>query len=169
QQGGRKTLPIRGGATPRPSAPQPNAQFAFLAPFAFLANHVTMAERQALPDPRGAAVHARLAVEAMVRWLYDHDSALNAPYDNHLAALTAEPTFLKLAGAMIRTKIDLVRKIGNRAAHPGQFAPSQAVSSLRELFHIGLWFATRYSETPPPADLSFSADLLPRADAGPQT
>lgn len=167
--GGRKTLSIRGGAAPRSSAPQSAAQFAFLAPFAFMADHVAMAERQALPDPRGAAVHARLAVEAMVRWLYDHDSALRAPYDDHLAALTAEPTFLKLAGTMIRTKIDLVRKIGNRAAHPGQFAPNQAVSSLRELFHIGLWFATRYSQTPPPADLNFSADRLPRGDAGAQT
>lgn len=169
EQGERRTLSIRDGASLRPSALQPAAQFAFLAPFAFMADHVAMAERQALPDPRGAAVHARLAVEAMVRWLYDHDTALRAPYDVHLAALTAEPTFLKLAGTMIRTKIDLVRKIGNRAAHPGQFAPSQAVSSLRELFHIGLWFATRYSQTPPPGDLAFSADLLPRADAVAQT
>lgn len=169
EQGGRRTLSIRGAATPEPSAQQPAAQFAFLASFAFMADHVAMAERQALPDPRGAAVHARLAVEAMVRWLYDHDSALRAPYDDHLAALTAEPSFLKLAGTMIRTKIDLVRKIGNRAAHPGQFAPAQAVSALRELFHIGLWFATRYSKTPPPAELAFSADLLPRADTGAQT
>jgi type I restriction enzyme R subunit len=166
---GRKTLSISGGGSPPLSPSQPAAQFAFLAPFPFLADHVAMAERQALPDPRGAAVHARLAVEAMVRWLYDHDTALRAPYDDHLAALTAEPSFVQLAGLMIRTKIDLVRKIGNRAAHPGQFAPSQAVSALRELFHIGLWFATRYSQTPPPADLSFSADLLPRADAGAQT
>jgi type I restriction enzyme R subunit len=169
EPGGRKTLSMKGGGSLPPPPSQPAAQFAFLAPFPFLADHVAMAERQALPDPRGAAVHARLAVEAMVRWLYDHDAALRAPYDDHLAALTAEPSFVQLAGLMIRTKIDLVRKIGNRAAHPGQFAPSQAVSALRELFHIGLWFATRYSQTPPPANLSFSADLLPRADAGAQT
>jgi type I restriction enzyme R subunit len=169
EQGARRTLSIRGGAARRPSAPHSAAQFSFLAPFPFMADHVAMAERQALPDPRGAAVHARLAVEAMVRWLYAHDGALRAPYDDHLAALTAEPSFLKLAGTMIRTKIDLVRKIGNRAAHPGPFAPSRAVSSLRELFHIGLWLATRYSQTPPPADLSFSADLLPRGDAGART
>lgn len=168
EPGGRRTLSIRGGGSPLSPSP-PAAQFAFLAPFDFLAEHVTVAERQALADPRGAAVRARLAVEAMVRWLYDHDAALRAPYDDHLAALTAEPSFVQLAGLMIRTKIDLVRKIGNRAAHPGQFAPAQAVSALRELFHIGLWFATRYSHTPPPANLSFSADLLPRADAGAQT
>jgi type I restriction enzyme R subunit len=167
---GRKTLSIKtGGAGSGAPASGAAEQFAFLGQFDFMADHVSMAERQALPDPRGAAVHARLAVEAMVRWLYDHDAELRYPYDSHLAALTAEPTFHKLAGTMIRTKIDLVRKIGNRAAHPGQFAPSQAVSSLRELFHIGIWFASRYSDDPPPADLTFSADRLPRGDDGEKT
>ena len=163
--GERKTLSIAGGKLP-PRAPVASvSQFAFLAPFPFLADHVAMAERQALADPRGAAVHCRLAVEALVHWLYDHDGDLSAPYDDHLAALTAEPSFLRLAGTMIRTKIDLIRKIGNRAAHPGAFAPSQAVSALREVFHVSLWFATRYSDTPPPAALTFSADQLPQGSA----
>lgn len=163
----RKTLSIRG--EPRPPASvaaraDGASQFGFVAPFDFLHDHVAMAERQALSDPRGAAVHCRLAVEALIRWLYDHDEALKWPYDDHLAALIAEPSFHKLAGTMIRTKIDLIRKIGNRAAHPGQFSAAQAVSSVRELFHISLWFATRYSTTPPSAELTFSADLLPRVD-----
>ena len=163
--GGRKTLSIAGDIAPRATPPVPATQFGFLAPFPFLADHVTMAERQAMPDPRGAAVHCRLAVEALVHWLYDNDAELTAPYNNHLAALIAEPSFHKLAGTMIRTKIDLIRKIGNRAAHPGAFAASQSVSALRELFHIGLWFATRYSTTPPPAEIAFSADLLPTGAA----
>ncbi len=166
--GGRRTLSIAGGALHRVTD-GPAAQFGFLAPFAFLTDHVAMAERQALADPRGGAVHCRLAVEAMVRWLYDNDTALSAPYDDHLAALIAEPSFHRLAGTMIRTKIDLIRKIGNRAAHPGAFAASQSVSALRELFHIGIWFATRYSPTPPPAALAFSADLLPHGVAASQT
>ncbi|MCE7797355.1 DEAD/DEAH box helicase family protein [Sphingobium sufflavum] len=167
--GNRKILSIAGGASLHPSALVPADQFAFLTAFPFIADHVTMAERQALSDPRGAAVHCRLAVEALMVWLYDHDSALKRPYGDHLAALIAEPSFHALAGTMIRTKIDLIRKIGNRAAHAGPFAASQSVSALRELFHIGIWFATRYSENPPPAELVFSADLLPRGDAGPQT
>lgn len=40
---------------------------------------------------------------------------------------------------------------------------------MRQLFDIGIWFATRYSDDPPPAELAFSADLLPRGDAQPQT
>lgn len=166
--GSRKTLSLAGVAMPR-AASGPAEQFGFLAPFAFLADHVHMAERQALSDPRGAAVHCRLAVEAMMVWLFDHDAELTRPYGDHLAALIAEPSFHKLAGTTIRTKIDLIRKIGNRAAHPGQFAASQSVSALRELFHIGIWFVTRYSQDPPPAELAFSADLLPRGDAAPQT
>lgn len=168
EPGSRKTLSLASAAKPR-AAPGGAEQFCFLARFAFLADHVRMAERQALSDPRGAAVHCRLAVEAMMVWLFDHDAELKRPYGDHLAALIAEPSFHKLAGTTICTKIDLIRKIGNRAAHPGPFATSQSVSALRELFHIGIWFATRYSQEPPPATLAFSADLLPRGDAAPQT
>ena len=162
---GRKTLSVRGIPTSRDAGGDvPASQFAFLTPFAFH-DHAAMAERQALPDPRGAAVHCRLAAEAMVRWLYDNDSDLKWPYQDSLAALIAEPSFMRLAGTMIRTKIDLIRKIGNRAAHPGQFAASQSVSALRELFHVGVWFASRYSQTPPDPALTFSADALPKVDA----
>lgn len=173
----RKTLSVRAGTAPvaaPANMPHPNpspegeglerSQFAFLSPFAFHES-AAMAERQALPDPRGAAVHCRLAVEAMVRWLYDHDGALRWPWQDNLAALIAEPSFMQLTGTMIRTKIDLIRKIGNRAAHPGQFAASQSVSALRELFHVSIWFATRYSTSPPDPALSFSADALPKGDA----
>ncbi|HWU91648.1 MAG TPA: DEAD/DEAH box helicase family protein [Sphingomicrobium sp.] len=95
-------------------------------------------------------------------FLHEHAASLCSPYETTLNALTAEPTFRKLVGTMIGTKIDLVRKIGNRAAHPGQFADSQAVSALRELFHIAYWFASHYSRTPPSPELTFAADRLPR-------
>lgn len=162
---GRKTLSVRGIPPSRDAGGDaPVSQFAFLTPFAFH-DHAAMAERQALTDPRGAAVHCRLAAEAMVRWLYDNDSDLKWPYQDSLAALIAEPSFMRFAGTMIRTKIDLIRKIGNRAAHPGQFAASQSVSALRELFHVGVWFASRYSQTPPDPALTFSADALPKVEA----
>lgn len=171
--GERKTLSIRPGGTPAgglmPPPSQPS-QFVFLASHAFLHEHAAMAEALALADPRGSAMRSRLGVEAMVRWLYDHDASLRSPYETTLNALTAEPTFRKLVGTMIGTKIDLVRKIGNRAAHPGQFADSQAVSALRELFHISYWFASHYSRTPPPPELAFAADRLPRNEiAAPTT
>ncbi|MAY77682.1 DEAD/DEAH box helicase family protein [Citromicrobium sp. WPS32] len=166
----RPILSPKGTPSREPEQPAPgSSQFAFLAPFPFIHDHVAMAERQALSDPRGSAVHARLAVEALMRWLFDNDAELRWPYQDHLAALIAEPSFVRLAGTMIRTKIDLIRKIGNRSAHPGRFADSQAVSAVRELFHVGIWFATRYSEDPPPADLSFAADRLPRGKEAPQT
>lgn len=162
--GERKILSIKGGAPPPSEGEPEGSQFAFLSSFDFHES-AAMAERQALPDPRGAAVHCRLAIEAMVRWLYDHDASLHWPYQSTLAALTAEPSFMQLTGTMIRTKIDLIRKIGNRAAHPGKFAASQSVSALRELFHVSIWFASRYSQTPPDPALSFSADALPKGDA----
>ncbi len=161
---GRKTLSIRPGTGPADPASSLCAanQFAFVAPHPFLHEHAAMAEALAMADPRGSAMRSRLGVEAMVRWLYDHDASLRSPYETTLNALTSEPTFRRLVGQAVSTKIDLVRKIGNRAAHPGQFADSQAVSALRELFHISYWFASHYSQTPPPPELAFSADRLPR-------
>jgi len=161
--GDRRTLSIRPGGAPLGDGPDASqSQFAFLAPFAFLHEHAAMAEALAIPDPRGAAMRARLGVEAMVRWLYDHDESLRAPYETTLNALTSEPSFRRLVGQAVAAKIGLVRKIGNRAAHPGSFADAQAVSALRELFHTSFWFASHYSRTPPPPELDFAADRLPR-------
>src|SRR5437763_1290837 len=118
---GRRTLSIQtdGGST-LGEATLEQSQFAFLASHGFLHEHAAMAEALVLADARGSAMRSRLGVEAMVRWLYDHDASLRTPYETTLNALTAEPTFRKLVGSMIGTKIDLIRKIGNRAAHPGQ-------------------------------------------------
>ena len=89
---GRRTLSAGGSPVARDAGGDaPVSQFSFLTSFAFH-DHAAMAERQALPDPRGAAVHCSLAVEAMVRWLYDNDSDLKWPYQDSLAALIAEPT-----------------------------------------------------------------------------
>ncbi|RYY29335.1 MAG: DUF4145 domain-containing protein [Sphingomonadales bacterium] len=161
----RKTLSIRPGEptlVDRDAAAGAASQFAFLAPHSFLHEHAAMAEALAIADPRGAAMRARLGVETLVTWLYDHDDSLSKPYQDTLSALTAEPSFRRLVGLAVATKIDLVRKIGNRAAHAGPFADSQAISAVRELFHIGYWFASHYSRTPPPPELDFSADRLPR-------
>ena len=139
-------------------------QFAFLsdARLLFFAEHAKRAESLALADPRGSAVAARLAVETMVDWLYRVDKSLKAPYESHLAALIAEPTFKQLLGRAVIEKLHLVRKIGNRAAHVGRFDDSGAVTALRELFHIGFWLASHYSKTPPAADLKFDANAIPQ-------
>lgn len=162
---GRKTLSIAPG-TPsladREAAASAASQFAFLAPHPFLHDHAAMAEALAIADPRGAAMRARLGVETLVGWLYDHDDSLAKPYQDTLSALTAEPSFRRLVGVAVATKIDFVRKIGNRAAHAGPFADAQAIAAVRELFEIAYWFASHYSRIPPPPELAFSADRLPR-------
>ncbi len=161
----RKKLSIASGArslAERQADAGAASQFAFLADHPFLHAHAAMAEALAIADPRGAAMRARLGVETLVTWLYEHDDSLTKPYQDSLSALTAEPSFRVLVGLAVATKIDLVRKIGNRAAHAGPFADAQAISAVRELFHIGYWFASHYSRSPPPPELAFAADRLPR-------
>ncbi len=140
------------------------SQFAFLSDsrLGFFAEPAGRAEKLALADPRGAGTAARLAVEAMVDWLYTYEKSLREPYERHLAALIAEPTFRTLTGPAIHAKITLVRKIGNRAAHVGRFSDGEAVTALRELFHIGYWLASHYAKETPPPGLTFSTDKLPK-------
>ena len=104
----RKTLSIRPGGSRVPDLTDsisPTSQLSFLTGHAFLYEHAAMAESLALADPRGSAMRSRLGVEAMVRWLYDHDASLRSPYETSLNALTAEPTFRKLVGTMIGTVV----------------------------------------------------------------
>ncbi|MES3043996.1 DEAD/DEAH box helicase family protein [Sphingomonas faeni] len=161
----RKRLSIAPGArslADREADAAAASQFAFLEGHPFLHDHAAMAEALAIADPRGAAMRARLGVETLVAWLYDHDDSLTKPYQDTLSALTAEPSFRVLVGRAIAQNFEAVRRIGNRAAHAGSFVDAEAISAVRQLFEIGYWFASHYSRTPPPPELAFSADRLPR-------
>ena len=141
------------------------SQFAFLkAEFPDIHAHAARAERLASPDPRGACFYARLTLEAMVGWLYRHDGALRTPYETTLAARIHEPTFRRLVGEPLVAKARIVKDLGNAAAHDPKAVPAQnAVTAVRELFHLCYWLTATYARgaKPSPA-VRFSADLLPR-------
>ena len=147
------------------------SQFAFLKPeFTDVHRLAVRAEEMAHSDPRGACVYARIALEAMVEWLYRHDGSLKDPYDTTLAARIHEPTFRKLAGPGLVAKARIVKDLGNRAAHePRAIAPANAVTSLRELFHLSYWLVRNYAKgTRPPSALQFSTERCPRPQPSPQ-
>ena len=94
------------------------SQFLLLkAEFPDIYSAAAQAEAQANSDPRASAVHARIALETMVDWLFRRENSLKTPYQTNLAALLAEPSFQALVGQTLSIKARFVKDIGNAAAH----------------------------------------------------
>ncbi len=128
------------------------------------------AEQAALTDPRTACFYARRTLELVVAWLFRVEGGqggkLQMPYRSDLSAFLFEPSFKVLVGPALHAKMDVVRKLGNNAAHSQRPITAQdATAVLRELFQVAFWLARHYSrqvaQRPSPA-LQFAADLLPR-------
>ncbi len=80
--------------------------------------------------------------------MYDVDG-LPVPYKDDLSARINEPAFQRRVGVGIGQKLNLIRRLGNRAVHDTQPIPARAaVDVLRELHHVVVWTAFRYSTDP---------------------
>ncbi len=123
----------------------------------------TKAERLAHADPRAACFYSRRALELAVRWVYRSDVTLKLPYQDHLSALIHEPKLRQLAGPAVFTKGRLIKDLGNLAVHSSKaIRESDALTAVRELFHVSFWLARTYARGAKPADtLTFDASLLP--------
>ncbi len=106
------------------------------------------AESYLSSDPAAACFYARRAIEQLVGHLYDV-MGLPAPYQNDLAARINDAAFKAKVGVGIAQKLNLIRRIGNTAAHEGRpIQPQTALQVLRELFHVVVFAAFRYSTDP---------------------
>ncbi|MEX1909441.1 DEAD/DEAH box helicase family protein [Janibacter sp. Y6] len=106
------------------------------------------AESYLVGDPRTACFYSRRAVEGVVGHLYDLLD-LTTPYKDDLAARTNDPAFKATTGPAITQKLNLIRKLGNAAVHDTvDIPPHAALTSLRELHHVVVWAAFRYSTVP---------------------
>lgn len=123
------------------------------------------AEAAVHSDPRTASFYARRALELAVAWLYKHDSSLRLPYQDNLSALLHEPTFKTLVGEAIFSKARIITRLGNQAVHsPKPIQQFDALTAIRELFHVGYWLAHTYGrEARPEPGLTFNPDALPTA------
>jgi type I restriction enzyme R subunit len=141
-------------------------QFAFLqTEFPEVFALARKAEMSATTDARGACFHARLALEAAVKWMYAHDRSLRSPYDPALSALIHEGTFRALVGNALVTKARIIKDYGNAAAHETRaIPPGNAIIAVRELFHFSYWLVRTYARgAKPDAGLTFDQNALPRA------
>jgi len=122
------------------------------------------AEALAYADARTACFHARRGLEVMVHWLYKHDASLKLPYQDNLSALIHEPTFKTTAGVAVFAKTVLINRLGNQAVH-GHRPVQQldALTAVRELFHVAYWLAHTYARgAKPPPGLAFDPNALPK-------
>jgi type I restriction enzyme R subunit len=113
-------------------------------------------------DPRTACFYARRALELAVAWVYKHDSSLRLPYQDNLSTLIHEPTFKVVAGEAVFSKARLINALGNQAVHSHRpIQQSDALTAVRELFHVGYWLARSYARGAKPSPgLVFDASVL---------
>ena len=115
-------------------------------------------------DPRTSCFYARRALEIAVSWAYKHDPSLHLPYQDNLSALIHEPSFKATVGEAIFSKARVITQLGNQAVHSEKPIPAtDALSAVREIFHVSYWFARTYGRvTKPSAALTFDPDALPK-------
>ena len=125
------------------------------------------AESYTTSDPRSACIYSRRTVELLVNYLYDV-LALPIPYKDDLAAKINDAKFKSEVGLGITTKLNLIRKLGNTAVHESQpIPPRAAMDVLRELHHVMLWAAFRYSTKPHAVPMKVAFDPGIAAKAAP--
>ena len=124
------------------------------------------AERAAHFDPRTSCFYARRGLELAVHWAFKFDASLKLPFDDRISTLFHDPSFKRVAGEAIFSKAKVINSLGNRAVHEVRPVPeSDALVSVRELFHFAYWFARTYARQGSPApDLTFDAARLPKPD-----
>ena len=128
--------------------------------FAKFASAAVTAEKILHIDPEAAVVNCRRAMEIAVKWMYSVDSDLSAPFDENLRSLINESDFHDIVGGDLWKRLDIIRKIGNSAAHGGRKVTyEEAVLCLENLFVFLDFVACCYGDTYEPQ--AFNRDIKP--------
>ena len=116
-------------------------QFSSFAPAAVSAERI-------LPiDPSACVLNCRRAMEFAVKWMYSVDKALVMPYQDSLVSLMNTEDFRDIVGADIWRRMDLIRRMGNNAAHTGKkITEEQAALCLENLYILLDFVAYCYGE-----------------------
>ena len=102
-------------------------------------------------DVDACAFNCRRAMEFAVKWMYSVDKELELPYSDNLQTLIDSPDFRNIIGFDIWKRMDIIRKIGNNAAHGGKkVTKEQAELCLENLFvfldFVAYCYAHEYTE-----------------------
>jgi type I restriction enzyme R subunit len=104
------------------------------------------AEKLVLISPKAASILCRSALELGVQWLYENEYSLAYPYDRSLSSLIHQPEFKELLPIGMFTELNLLRKLGNNAAHGKNTTSEDALITLKYLFRFLSFIGVYYSD-----------------------
>ena len=140
--------------------------------FTSFASVAVSAERILHIDPSACVLNCRRAMEFAVKWMYSVDKGLVMPYQDSLVSLMNAEDFRDIVGADIWRRMDLIRRMGNNAAHTGRkISEEQAVLCLENLYVFLDFVAYCYGENYTEGHFDRSllqqpAEPAPRGDKG---
>ncbi|MCJ8288456.1 MAG: DEAD/DEAH box helicase family protein [Crocinitomicaceae bacterium] len=120
--------------------------FHFLTEWPEISQECTNAESHIYSQPRFSAILCRSALEKIVHWIYEYDSVLELPYDTKLSSLIHGYEFKENIGERLFREINLVRKIGNPAAHGGKTSANSALIAVKALHSFAAYLLKYYGE-----------------------
>ena len=86
-------------------------------------------------DIESSVINCRRAMEFAIKWMYSVDKSLEMPYQDNLISLMSTDDFHAIVDDVLWKRLDLIRKIGNRAAHNGKkISMDEAMLCLQNLF-----------------------------------
>lgn len=106
------------------------------------------AEKVLQIDKESSVINCRRAMEFAIKWMYSVDKSLRMPYQDTLISLMSTEDFHDLVDDALWKRLDLIRKIGNRAAHNGRrITEDEAILCLRNLFIFMDYVTYCYSDS----------------------
>ena len=152
-----------------------NSNFHFLKDrFVEYYNLAVEAEINVKSKPRTSAFYSRLAMEELIKWIYNFDpilSQLNTEKKT-LEALMYNESFkmlLSSAGNLI-DGMTLIRKNGNQAVHnKTEVSMRYAYISIQNLFEFTKWVYYTYVDSSERLPFLFDVTLLPNGDGSGET
>ncbi len=89
------------------------------------------AERLTFTSPTATAIFCRSTFENAVNWLYENDAKLTRPWRADLSTLMHDHDFKSLFNRSTFAELNLIRKIGNAAAHGVRHMAAKSISKMR--------------------------------------
>lgn len=124
-----------------------------------------VAEKYTFTAPKYAALQCRITLELGINWLYDNDVEMQRPYDTNLSALLHHQSFRDTVNRLLFQELNLVRKIGNNAAHGKKVTQKEALICLRSIFRFTSYISKYYSATYPEIP-AFNEDFIGKSQEG---